>query len=274
MKKAITQLLILNLLVIFLFNSPILCRANIVWQDNFDIAGLANWKLFGWNRTDATPLPANFSDSDGILRVQGTGHQESAAEHPSIQAVGTWSFDLDVTHTIGEHFHISFFSGKFGNYSILPNFVDAIPYEYGIIPVSAIWGPYNSEFVFYMREQGNGSITPLERYSPDEIIGWHHFDITRTALGEFNVFINGTLRSTFQDTKFNTSEVFRISSSAGPGLDNVLMVDENGTTTTTIPPTTTTTTKTTSTAEDASITLGMEIITVLVVTTIVHKKRK
>ena len=276
LKKYFTIIIISNLLILLLFNSGVSCRANIIWEDSFDPPGLAEWKIFGWNRTDATPFEGNYSDSNGVLRVQGIGTQESAAEHSSTQATGTWSFDLDVTHTIGEHFHLAFFSGKFGNITEVDTFLDAIPFEYGIMVVTANLAgtQFDSEFVFYMRYQGDGSIYPLERYSPPEMIGWHHFDITRTSLGEFTVFINNSLCSSFQDLNFTTTEVFRITSSAGPAIDNIVVCDENDPTTTTTTPTITTTTTSTTTSEEASSTFGIEVLIILVAGTIVHKKRR
>ncbi len=217
--------ILLNLVI---FTPPMFGSANVIWNESFDQSDLNDWTILGWNRTDATPFSGNLSVESGVLRFQGIGSQESATEHSSTQATGTWSFDLDVTHTIGEHFHISFFGGKFGDVTTVANFTDALPYEYGIMVVTAaiketMW---DSEFVFYKRNEGAAFINPLARYSPDRVIGWHHFDITRNSLGEFNIFINGTHCKSFTDQTFTTTEVFRLSSAAGPAIDNIVIQDE------------------------------------------------
>ncbi|MFX0209679.1 MAG: hypothetical protein ACFFDT_27105 [Candidatus Hodarchaeota archaeon] len=57
-----------------------------------------------------TLLSRNFSVTIGVLRITGNESQEHIAEHPSTQATGTWSFDLDVTHTVRRHFYMAFFA--------------------------------------------------------------------------------------------------------------------------------------------------------------------
>ena len=280
MRKFLNVVLILNFLIVFLLNPSEVSHANLIWNEDFS-EGLTDWKIFGWNRTDAVPFEGNVSNANEVLRIKGEGTQETAAERNCTQAVGSWIFDLDVVHTIGEHFHLAYFSGAFGNISEV-SFPAAIPFEYGIMVVTAVVGPFNSEFVFYNRNQGNGLINVIDQYSPVEIIGWHHFNITRTISGEFSVSVNGTLVSSFVDTNFTTTEVFRIYSAPGPGLDNVMVCDEDGceTTTTTTATTTTdlasstsTTIPQTSPTDDIGGFMGIEIILILVGFRIGRKRR-
>ncbi|MFW9995537.1 MAG: hypothetical protein ACFFD4_26100, partial [Candidatus Odinarchaeota archaeon] len=194
--------------------------ADVMWEENFE-SGLDNWYLSGFNAS-FLPVAGNFSDTNGILRITGDDNHENFAEHPSTQATGTWSFDVDVTPTKRNHFYIAFFGEKMGNLSEV-SFSEVIAYEYGILVVTAPLASWDSEFVFYKRIKGSSSVTSLGRYSPSQILGWHHFDITRNIDGEFNVFINGSLRGSFQDTTYTTAEVFRLSGGPGPGIDNIVV---------------------------------------------------
>lgn len=199
-----------------------------VWSDDFNDLNADDWEIYGWTGTDGTALPGNFSLSEGMLRIQGVDTQTSIAIYNTTQATGMWSFDLDVTHTIAEHFYVSFFGGYWDNDSVDwgAGFFDSIQPGYGIMPVTGPFGDFDNEFVFYQRDQGSASLSRiLGRYSPTEIIGWHHFDIARDASGRFYVYLNGTLRMSSQDTVHTTTECFKFYSAAGPALDNVVLYD-------------------------------------------------
>ncbi|MFX0184821.1 MAG: hypothetical protein ACFE95_17195 [Candidatus Hodarchaeota archaeon] len=226
MNTKILCTVVLFLISIMIFLPSKTSTAKVIWEENFE-SGLENWEVSGFNVTDFTPLPGNISDTNGILRITGDDTQETIAEHPSTQATGTWSFDLDVTPTKRNHFYVAFFGENSKNLS------ESIPFEYGVMPVTASFGMWDSEFVFYRRMKGSSSITSLGRYSPSQILGWHHFDITRTTEGVFNIFINGSHRNSFQDTIYMTTEVFRISGGPGPGIDNIVVQDDFVFTTTT-----------------------------------------
>lgn len=241
MKKKfwITAIFPTIVVLLILFNPTTFGTATIIWGEDFE-SGLDNWDFFSWDST-RTLFPENVSTSDGVLRVVGNESRSSIAEHPSTQTTGTWSFDVDVAPTEIDHFYIAFFGEKFGNFTGPDDALNATPYEYGIAVVTAPFGMWNSEFVFYKRPK-TPDVIPLGRYSPTEIMGWHHFDITRDNNGLFNVFINGTLRKSFQDNSYTISEVFRFMSRPGPGIDNIVVRDDFLLTTTTA--TTTTDTKT------------------------------
>ncbi|MFX1513978.1 MAG: hypothetical protein ACFFCQ_15470, partial [Promethearchaeota archaeon] len=148
------------LVLIFLLNLTIFfpsmaSTANIIWEEDF--GDLDNWDIFGFNVTDFSSLPGNISNPNGVLRITGPDSQENFAERPSTQATGTWSFDVDVTPTKRNHFYIAFFGEKMEN--------NSIPFEYGIMVVTASFDMWDSEFVFYKRTKGNPSITSLGRFS-------------------------------------------------------------------------------------------------------------
>jgi hypothetical protein len=227
------------ILSIMIFLPSKVSTATIIWEENFESENWKeNWNVSGFNVTDSTPLPGNISVTNGVLSITGDDTQETIAEHPNSQATGTWSFDLDVTPTKRNHFYVAFFGEKMGSFTGKDDFTPS--YSYGVIPVTASFGMWDSEFVFYRRMKGSSSVTSLGRYAPSQILGWHHFDITRTAEGVFNIFINGSHCKTFQDTVYTTTEVFRISGGPGPGIDNIVVRDDFVSTTTTTTSTTTT----------------------------------
>lgn len=223
----------------------------IIWEEDFE-SGLGNWKISGFRTTDNTPVPGNFTVTNGVLRITGDENHSNIAEYPSTQATGTWSFDLDVTHTPHDHFYVAFFGEEMENFTGTDDFTPA--YGYGIVSVTQPFGVWNEEFVFYKRLGGDTSVITLGRHFPPEIIGWHHFDITRNAEGEFNVFINGTHVKSFQDDTYTTTEVFKFAGGPGPGIDNIVVQDEIVLT----PPTTTSAISTTTTT--TSGTFGFELV--------------
>ncbi|MFX1538945.1 MAG: hypothetical protein ACFFDI_32580 [Promethearchaeota archaeon] len=224
MRKSLTVVLFLVFLLGSMFFPPSgVSPATIIWEEDFE-SDLDNWKIFGVENFDI-PRPGNFSIIDGTLRITGNTTIDSIIEHPSTQATGTWSFDVDVTHSPRNHFYIAFFGGKFGDFTGKVDFAKACPFEYGVIPVPGSFGSWYQEFVFYKRVKGSLYIEELGSFSPPQILGWHHFDITRNIEGEFNIFINGSHCKLFQDTTYNTTEVFKFYGSPGPGLDNIVVYD-------------------------------------------------
>jgi len=198
-----------------------------IWSEDFNDLIPDGWEFWGMDYSHDAPSLANYSVAEGMLRFQG-GKNWTIAMYNITQAVGTWSFDLDVQDSYAHHFYVSFFSGYWANDSIIwPNWRSTVPYEYGIMVVSDLFLPWSKEFILYQRSTGSADyITTLERYSPPEIIGRHHFDITRDSSGQFNVYINGALRLSGNDTAYTTSECFKIYSPEGPAIDNIVVDDE------------------------------------------------
>ncbi|MFX1514522.1 MAG: hypothetical protein ACFFCQ_18285 [Promethearchaeota archaeon] len=218
-------LFLISLLSIMIFFPSMASTATIKWEENFE-GDLDNWDIFGVNVTDYSPLPGNISTPNGILRFTGPDTQMNYAEHPSTQATGTWSFDVDVTPTKMDHFYLAFFGEKTGNFTGMTDFMGSIGYEYGILVVTAPFGMWDPGFVFYKRTKGVSDVAPIASFSPSQILGWHHFDITRSVEGEFNVFINGSHAMKIINLKYTTAEVFRIFSGPGPGIDNIVVRDD------------------------------------------------
>jgi hypothetical protein len=202
----------------------------------------------------------------------------SIAEYSSTQATGTWSFDVDVTHSPSNHFYIAFFGGKWGNWTGADDFDESVPFEYGIMPVMPVFGNWNSVFVFYKRIKGNSNINPLGSFSPSQMLGWHHFDITRSIEGEFNIFINGSHCFSFQDVTYNTTEVFKFYGSAGPGIDNIVVRDDfaltSPTTTSTTTTTITTAIITTTTTTTSNTNAGLEFLAFSFLVLVLFKRKR
>ncbi|MFW9913669.1 MAG: hypothetical protein ACFFEU_14420, partial [Candidatus Thorarchaeota archaeon] len=165
----------------------------VVWEANFADGNTDGWEFWGMNYSDPAPLPANYSVSEGMLRFQGVANHWTIAMYNTTQAVGTWSFDLDVQDQERHHFYVAFFSGYWDTDNIdWEDWYASVPYEYGIVPVIGTFGGWNNEFVLYRRAAGSGIVVTLAKYSPPQMIGWHHLDIQRDSSGRFHVYLNGT----------------------------------------------------------------------------------
>ncbi|MFW9888308.1 MAG: hypothetical protein ACFFER_09010 [Candidatus Thorarchaeota archaeon] len=200
--------------------------SEVIWSEDFN--DIADWDFWGLHYEDNIPLPANYSVSEGMLRFQGGANHWTVAMHNTTQSVGTWSFDLDVQDQYRHLFHIAFIGGYWDNDSIIwPDWRSSVPYEYGIMPVTSQVYSYADEFVLYWRPTGGAdSIYTLDHYRPAEMIGWHHIDITRNSSGHIDVYFNGELRMSAEDTHFNVTECFKIYSQGGPAIDNIEINDK------------------------------------------------
>ncbi|UCE10330.1 MAG: hypothetical protein JSW61_15390 [Candidatus Thorarchaeota archaeon] len=199
----------------------------VVWSDDFNDNNTDGWEIWGMNYTDPASLPANYSVSEGVLRFRGVDNHWTIAMYNTTQGVGTWSFDLDVQDQHRHHFYVPFFSGYWDYDSInWSQWLESVPYEYGIMPVIGEFSGWEDEFVLYRRSPGSGSITPLGRYSHEEMIGWHHIDIQRDSSGRIHVYLNETHVMSGQDTRFSVSECFKIYSQGGSAIDNIFAFDD------------------------------------------------
>jgi hypothetical protein len=217
---------ILFLICCISFNSPA-GRSAVVWASDFTGGNIAGWEIWGMNYTEpAGPLPPNYSVAEDMLRFQGLTNHWTIASYNTTLGVGTWSFDLDVQDQERHHFYVAFFGGYWDNDSIAwPDWQPSVPYEYGIAPFTDAYLDWDSEFVLYRASVGRGSFVTLARYSPPEMIGWHHIDITRDASGLLGVYLNGTLCMSATDTLYTTTECFKIYSGMGPAIDNIVVQD-------------------------------------------------
>lgn len=185
-----------------------------IWSDDFNDGNTDGWNIRGYNSTH--DLPGNITADDNTLRAYGD-HVLHYASHPSTQANGTWSFDVDCVQTLTNHFYVAFVSGISNQLS------DGLPYEYGMMIVTGEWGMWNTSFQLYKRYAGQDEIANLGLvYDPPEVSGWYHIDITRDlAFGNFAVYFNGSLEMTAQDYEYTRSDRFAFYTLAGPAIDNV-----------------------------------------------------
>ncbi len=172
------------------------CRAATVWSDNFNDGNLDGW----------TVDTGEFSAADNTMR--GNIGMASRGYHTSTVATGTWSFDVHCGYLgIG----IQFISIEIGD--------PLIEYYSYDITISG-----RMEQIYFFRHW-NYVPTRLGNYTPPTILGWHHFDITRDAEGQFYVYINGTLAMEFVDTTYDTSNYFVIQAEQDTAIDNIVVSD-------------------------------------------------
>ena len=201
---------------------PSTCRSAVIWADDFNDGNTDGWDIWGMDYADPGPLPPNYSVSEGMLRFQGETDHWTIAIYNTTEGVGTWSFDLDVQDQDRHHFYVAFFGGYWDNDSIdWDNWLQSVPYEYGIAPFTGPYSSYDDEFVLFRAAPARASFVALDRYSPPEMIGWHHINITRDSSGLLRVYLNGTLRMSATDTIYTTTECFKIYSGSGPAIDNI-----------------------------------------------------
>ena len=245
---------------------------NSGWSDDFNDGNIDGWTVQGWNYTEDPPtsLPGNFTADDLTLRAYGEGTNH--AYHTSATAYGSWCFDLYSVPTPNNHSYIAFVSGPATEITGSPGWESTVPYEYGIAVVNGEFAGFNNTFILYRRNQGNLNIIPLGEYEVNEMTGWHHINVTRDLEGNFQVYINDTLRITAVETAYSTSEIFSFYTLAGYALDNIV-VEPVPTTTTTTP----TTIPTNGGGEPPDMTLFLIIgggIAVVVILVAVLKLRK
>ena len=185
-----------------------------IWSDDFNDSNTDGWNIRGFNSTH--DLSGNITADDNTLRAYGDEHVGQYASHPSTQANGTWSFDVDCAQTLTDHFYVAFISGISNQLS------DGLPYEYGIMIVTGEFGMWNTSFQLYKRTAGNDEITNLyPAYDPPDVNGWHHIDITRDLFGNFAVYFNGSLEMRGSDYEYTRSDRFAFYTLPGPAIDNV-----------------------------------------------------
>jgi len=63
--------------------------------------------------------------------------------------------------------------------------------------------------------------------STEEILGWHHIDVTRDPDGVFDVYLDDELIIHVEDESpvFDMFSTFRFEASSGPEIDNVVVLD-------------------------------------------------
>lgn len=192
--KRVTLTLVVGVYLWCLTIQPPPCRAATVWSDNFNDGILDGW----------TVDTGEFSADDDTMR--GNIGMSSRGYHSSNVATGTWSFDVYCGYLgIG----VQFISVEIGG--------PLIEYYSYDITISG-----RMEQIYFFRHW-NFVPTRLGNYTPPTILGWHHFDITRDAVGQFYVWINGTLAMQFIDTTYDSSNYFVIQAELDTAIDNIVI---------------------------------------------------
>jgi len=259
---------LLVMLVTPLYSMPVSAQ-DISWSDNFDDENADGWVLSGyhWNETPPNPWEGNLSVDDGVLKSPDDLAEPywNLASHENEVSIGTWSFDIYVVDTSGGHIHVYFMTD---DWSRFPTYI----YGYDLFVVTRYFpdlmgtGIEYSAGFFLLRRNGHydawdnlGRWRVLANYTGHgDIYGWHSFDITRSADGMWNVYINDTLCMTAADDAVEYSSYFRFICEGGPALDNVGVSGIPGPLTKT--PTDTTPDSTPTTSEPTPLQIPLEIL--------------
>lgn len=246
--------LLIICIIVFISDIPIVSggssviAADIQWQDDFDDGNDDGWILSGVKLTsggDTETWDGNFQVNNGILNATGSDENPywNLASHESTMSIGMWSFDVYVVDVPWTHIHIYFMTDDWNNY---PNTI----YGYDIMVITEdVDDPaggsevYHEGFLLVRRngeyDQWVNNWKIIANYEVEgEVAGWYNLNITRSSLGEWNVYINDTLRMSVVDTTVDTSSYFRFITEGGPAFDNVIVSGNPGpldTTTTTLP---------------------------------------
>jgi len=210
------------------FSIGIAC-ADTVWYDTFDDEELVGWEteILDWDLSDAfTGEVAEFDTSNGTLKAPGgtPGNIWYLATYNSSIDIGTWSFDVNIVNTDWEHFYVFLMTDDWADY---PDKA----YSYDIV--------FSTE-LGYPEPDSKGSIALFKRNgyrvkwdtigewsSTEEILGWHHVDVTRDPEGVFDVYLDDELIMHVEDDEpeFGMFSAFRFEASSGPEIDNVVVLD-------------------------------------------------
>ena len=200
-----------------------------VWYDNFDDKEPDGWetKILDWDLSDAfTGEPAEFDTSDGTLKAPGEtpGNIWYLATHNSSIDVGTWSFDVNIVNTDWEHFYVFLMTDDWEDYP-------SKAYSYDIIFVTEhddLEIDSKGGIVLYKRPGYRIQWDTIGEWSStEEILGWHHIDVTRDPDGVFDVYLDDELIIHVEDEApvFDMFSTFRFEASSGPEIDNVVVLD-------------------------------------------------
>ncbi|MHA1937727.1 MAG: hypothetical protein ACXABV_09955 [Candidatus Thorarchaeota archaeon] len=193
------------------------------WSDDFDHGNIteSGWSVQGFDTSTWpwTPRPGNITAEDKTMRVYSEWWSE--AWRTSNVAYGSWAFDVHCVDTPNERSYIAFVSGS---PVLVPEDINTMPFEYGIITVVGQYESYDSAFVLYRRPSDSPQLVPLGDYDVEEVSGWYHINITRDFDGNFKVYFNDTLGITVRDSEHTTSDLFTFTAEAGYALDNIVVV--------------------------------------------------
>ncbi len=155
-------------------------------------------------------------------------HTVSQAEHASSVAYGTWSFDWAVVP--GDNHQsvdmVSFMVNGYASDALNPlpdNSPNGTGYYLELYSGDMIAFMGESEGPSIILTSYNGSVWRKHQFS-NYITGSHQIDITRSSLGEFRVYFDGTLIIGAVDNSITTSEKFILTSWIGDSaFDNIIV---------------------------------------------------
>ncbi len=183
-------------------------NAAVVWSDDFSDENYDNWTI----------LEGTYNVSNGCLETtdpeQVLMHQ---IQHDSTVTYGYWSFDLYVNASTSSNItpnHIVLFMADEVEDSINHHATNG--FELDVIKNSQAIGLRLSKYT----EDGWDILTSIHLANLD---GWQAFNITRDCQGNFDIFLNGTLRLEYTDNAIFPCNLFIWRALEYNALDNVVV---------------------------------------------------
>jgi hypothetical protein len=196
------------------------CVAVGSWSDDFNDGNCDDWTVYGLDLTTDTPVPVDgeFSADDNTLTASGP--MWNYAARSSSVAFGSWRFRLHAMNTPDNYSIVLFCISDFSQFTI-----NGTGYSLSVC-TGQLYTKSNGPALLFSKHEGRAHPPVIARYnSSGEISGWQDIHITRNYLGEFHVYLNGTLRIQTLDTTYGTSEDFCFGSESGPAIDDVIVID-------------------------------------------------
>jgi hypothetical protein len=197
-----------------------ICRAEVVWSDNFDDGDISDWMI----------AQGRFTVENGSLQSVATGTITldysilSQAFHPSKVYTGTWSFDykLEYSSTCPE-LAVNFI----GVTATVWDISSAQGKDYGFY--LGWYRPGEYELYKNMKFPGAQVLSLCSSDSSYEKDVWHHVDITRGEDGRFCVYVDGVLGIDLVDKEHMESNYFGVyleySDRGRVLIDNIVVSD-------------------------------------------------
>ena len=217
------------IILVSMFLSTSIGYAEIVWFDNFDDNEADGWEMDVLDFSQSNPITgetAEYDTSSGTLKSPSDpfGNIWYLATHESTQDYGTWSFDVKIVDTSEEHFYVFLMSDDWATYP-------KKAYTYDLIFITGRGDPEPDSkggIVLFKRNGWSAQQETIGEWgSTEEIVGWHHIDVTRDPDGVFDVYLDeeSIIHVEEKDPASGLYSTFRFESLSGPEIDNVLVLD-------------------------------------------------
>ena len=215
--KLLLGVIVCCLLLLLTLRAPT-SNAAIVWEDDFNDGNYDNWTI----------LEGTFNATNQYLETTDPGlYQMHQIRHDSSVAYGFWSFDLYVNASIT--------SPSYPNHIVLfmADELDDDHHAYFGFELDVIT---NNQFIGlrlskYDGEEGWDVLIGVTISAMD---GWQEFNITRDCMGNFDFFLNGTLRMEHTDNAIFPCNLFVWRALEYNAIDNVVISELDSPCTTTI----------------------------------------